>query len=107
MKQTKSYRLIDKDPSRNIVFVEAWPGEGELDLASAFRQIESLHSKRNNNQPWRVVYKDNEKKEWLVSLNHSTWPKTYANWDRRFNPDVKTERWHGLVWDTLKNPELA
>jgi hypothetical protein len=106
MKPTKQYHLISRDRERNLIFIASPPGHGELDVASAFRQIESVHwNKANHRKPWRVIYRDTQAQEWEISLDPSRWPRSYANWDRRFNPEVQRQRWHGVMWDTLKNSE--
>jgi hypothetical protein len=99
----KPYYLVSAvDKQQGIIFVEPTVDSRDIDLGRIFRQIESEHYKPNHMKPWRVIYKNMFGVDYEVKLDHSRWPRSYAQWDRRYNPDVKTEKWHGHMWDTLK-----
>ena len=95
------YIVSSTDRAKNIIFVESRQPSQEADLSRVFREVESQQYNPNRNGPWRVIYKTNFGVEHEVKLAH-TWPRSYENWDRRYNPEVTTEKWHGHVWDALK-----
>ena len=91
---------IDRD--KNMIFVESRWTSKEADLSRLFREVESKHYKPHYTIPWRVIYKNAFGVDYEVKLDHTRWPRSYSQWDRRYNPYVKTERWHGHMWDTLE-----
>lgn len=104
-KQPKPYykvRSINKN--KGIIFVESM--QKSCDLSRLFRQIEVEQFRLNYTRPWRVIYKDASGTDYEIKMDHTRGPKSYLQWDRRYNPSVKTERWHGLAWDNLKNAEF-
>ena len=94
------WTLINKDPARDLVYVAC--RDTDPDLGRVFREVtRDVYSPR----PWRIIYKNAFDIDYEVKLDHSRWPRSYGQWDRRFNPDVVTERWHGVVWDALKGSQ--
>ncbi len=92
------YRLIDKDYDRKMIFVKSQSFKS--DLSRMFREIERDHYKKDRSRPWRIIYKDGSGTDYEITLDES-----YQNWDRRYNPNIKTQRWHGYMWDILKGIE--
>ena len=95
------YIVSATDRDKNMIFVESRLSSREADFSRVFREVESQQYNPNRTGPWRVIYKNNFGVEQEIKLAH-TWPRSYQNWDRRYNPEVTTEKWHGHMWDTLK-----
>ena len=95
------YIVSSTDRAKNIIFVESRLPSQEADLARVFREVECQQYNPNRTGPWRVIYKTNFGVEHEIKLSY-TWPRCYEMWDRRYNPDVTTEKWHGHTWDALK-----
>jgi len=98
-----TYYVKSIDANRNLIYLTYDAPIGFWDLGSLFRRIESKyrHKKGTGYLPWRMVLtslRNTSDKDIVVSLDEN-----YNNWDRRYNPHVKNERWHGLAWDALKN----
>jgi hypothetical protein len=101
--KTMTYHVKTIDANRNLIYVGYDAPIGFWDLDSLFRRIESRykHKKGDLNSPWRIVLtsmKNMADKDIVVSIDEN-----YNNWDRRYNPHIKSEPWHGLAWDVLKN----
>jgi hypothetical protein len=88
------YTLISKDPSRNLVYV-ACPDLIRPNLGRIYREV------RRASRPWRIIFNDVTGKDYELVLARSFWPLG-KGWDRRSNPEVKLEPWHGVAWDALK-----
>ena len=91
------YTLISKDPSRNLVYVTC-PDLIRPNLGRIYREV------RKNSyayRPWRIIFKDFRGKDYeLVMITH--WHEPTGGWDRRTNPPIQLEPWHGVAWDALK-----
>lgn len=99
------YYLRDKDTDRRMIFVESLALKSDLALLSRmFREIERDHYKTDRSKPWRIIYKDSFGFDYEITLADNS-PFRYQNWDRRYNPQIKTQRWHGHMWDALKGVE--
>jgi hypothetical protein len=100
---SKPYYLVSAvDKHQGMIFIEPVDNSPNVNLGRIFRQIESNHYKPEWLKPWRVIYKNAFGIDYEVKLDHTRWPRSYSQWDRRYNPDVKVERWHGHMWDALK-----
>jgi hypothetical protein len=94
------YIISTIDKTKRMVFIE--PNDNNVDLSRAFREIESRVPGKDFNKPWRVIYKNHFGVDYEVKIDYEKWPRSYLTWDRRYNPEIKTEKWHGHMWDSLK-----
>jgi hypothetical protein len=95
------YRVTEVDAGRNIIYITNFGKRDYFVHSSLFRNIESLYKfkKSNIHKAWRIVVSNPRiSKPDLVTINES-----YLGWDKRYNPHIKEETWHGLAWDALKN----
>jgi hypothetical protein len=97
----RQYLVSAIDKSKGMIFIESADPTQVVNLPRVFREIESQHYNPKKKE-WRVIYKDIFGVDYEVKLDYTRWPRSYAQWDRRFNPHVKKERWHGHMWDALK-----
>lgn len=101
-KQTKPYyKVCSIDKNKGLIFVKSM--QKICDFERLFREIESKQSRLDYTKPWRVIYTDASGLDYEIKIDYTRWPSSYLQWDRRYNPCVKTERWHGFMWDDLKN----
>ena len=88
------WQVTAKDPDRNLIYVVC-PDHAKPNLGRVFREVSRA------SRAWRIIYKDFWGKDYeLVLLPH--WHDPLGGWDRRSNPPVRLQRWHGVAWDALK-----
>ena len=90
------WTLTDKDAHRNLVYVTC--RESKPNLGRVYREVRRASY---GYRPWRIIYKDFWGTDYeLVMITH--WHAPAGGWDRRSNPPIRLERWHGVAWDALK-----
>jgi len=92
------WTLINKDPARDLVYITC--AEVKPNLGRVYREVRRASYAH---RPWRIIYKDFWDTDYeLVML--PCWP-VGGSWDRRTNPPIRLERWHGVAWDALKGSQ--